>query len=57
MKVTHHMHVWEPFLEDYLKMGWMFDQGFPVHRGEHWSFLMLWPCSCKVPCLRKRERQ
>jgi hypothetical protein len=53
---THLMYVWHPYLDDYLRMGWMFAGDGPLYtRGEHLSFLMEWPCTCKMPYLKKRD--
>jgi hypothetical protein len=52
------MHVWLPFVDTYLKLGWMFANSNPMvyaDGGGHPSFLMKWPCECKCPYLKKRE--
>lgn len=51
-----HMWVWAPFVETYLQMGWMLSYAKPVgERGEFYSFIMEYPCTCRLPYLKKRE--
>lgn len=52
------MYVWEPFVETYMMMGWYFTANPLIYkdRGGHPSWLMHFPCECKVPYLKDRAR-
>jgi hypothetical protein len=48
------MNVWEPFVDDYHKMGWLIVTRIVEDRGSYSSWLMVWCCDCKVPRLPQR---
>jgi hypothetical protein len=49
------MYVWEPFVEDFLAVGWLLG-AFYAERGEYGSYVMLWLCDCKPVVPRARQR-
>lgn len=57
MMYTYFMNVWDPFVEAYLSMGWMFTDNplISEDRGGHAAWLMVWPCDCKPHYLKKRN--
>lgn len=48
------MNVWGPLVEDYLSMGWMVDNMISENRGGYETWLLVWPCECKVPYIHHR---
>lgn len=48
------MNVWGPLVEDYLSMGWMVDNIIAENRGGYETWLLVWPCECKVPYIHHR---
>lgn len=52
------MYVWEPFVETYLQMGWCYTLNPLVYedRGGNPSWLMQYPCECRIPYLKDRAR-
>lgn len=51
-RIYHVTYVYEPSIEDYLRMGWMYGQ-LHYHANGYWCWIMIWPCACKAPYLRK----
>lgn len=50
MRAQYGIYVWEPFMEDFLRLGWLASSRpiYDMPRGEHPSWLMLWICDCQV---------
>lgn len=58
----HFMYVWEPFIDDFHRLGWLLDDVHPIYhlpRGEHFTYLMVWPCQCKIalPMSYRKDRR
>jgi len=54
--MPHFAYAWHPFLEDYLRLGWMFAARplIAEDRGGQPSWLMIWPCTCRLAMPRTR---
>lgn len=48
------MNVWEPYVEAYHQMGWMIYEVIYENRGGNASYLMVYPCQCRLPYLKSR---
>lgn len=54
--LPHFAYAWHPFIEDYLRLGWMFAARplIAEDRGGQPSWLVMWPCSCALAIPRPR---
>lgn len=49
----HYAWAWEPYLDVFLRLGWIVVENAHEERSGHPVFIVAWPCDCPVVFPRK----